>query len=83
MADRLHREGGFGGEPNLYLYRARLAEKRGDKAEAYKNYALAMENFRDSDASDIAATYLAYAGMLRRDNRARQRSGCLNMASTI
>lgn len=70
MADRLHREGGFGGEPNLYLYRARLAEKRGDKAEAYKNYALAMENFRDSDASDIAATYLAYAGMLRRDNRA-------------
>lgn len=28
-----------------------------------------MENFRDSDASDIAATYLAYAGMLRRDNR--------------
>lgn len=68
MTERLHREGGFGGEPNHYICRARLAEKQGDRAGAYRNYALAMENFKNSDASDIAATYLAYAGLLRRDN---------------
>lgn len=67
--EKLHYEGGFGGEPELYLLKARLAEKRGDLSGAYTNYALAMEHFKNSDVSEISATYLAYAGLLRRDNK--------------
>lgn len=65
----LHREGGFEGEPDLYLMKARLAEKRGDISGAYRHYALAMENFVKADQSKITATYLAYAALLRRDNK--------------
>lgn len=65
--EQLHRDGGFEGEPNTYLVKARLAEKRGNISEAYSNYAFAMENFKHSDPSEIAATYLAYARLLRRD----------------
>lgn len=67
--ERLHHEGGFGGEPDLYLMKAQLADKRGDKKGAYRNYALAMENFKNADMSAITATYRSYASMLRRDNK--------------
>ncbi|WP_289299732.1 helix-turn-helix transcriptional regulator [Duncaniella muris] len=63
----LHRQGEFGGEPNLYLVKGLLADKRGDTRSAYRNYTLAMEHFRESDASEVSATYLAYARLLRRD----------------
>lgn len=62
-----HRKGGFAGEPELYLIKARIAEKRGNIKDAYTYYALAMEHFRNSDTSEVSATYLAYAGLLRRD----------------
>lgn len=68
--EQLHREGGFGGKPDLYLVRAQIAEKRGNIPEAYRYYGLAMENFKYADMSAITATYLAYASMLRRNNRA-------------
>lgn len=62
----LHRKGGFEGEPDLYFVKARLAEKRGDIPGAYRNYALAMEHFKNSDTSEVSATYLSYARLLRR-----------------
>lgn len=65
--ERLHEEGGFDGNGNPYLYRARLAEKRGDIDAAYGYYVDAMQNFGDSDASSVSATYLDYARLLRRD----------------
>ena len=68
--ERLHGEGGFDGNGNPYLYRARLAEKRGDIDAAYGYYVDAMQNFGDSDASSVSATYLDYARLLRRDGHA-------------
>ncbi len=67
--EALHHKGGFTGEPDLYVMRAQLAEKRGDISRAYHNYAQAMEHFKDADISAVTATYLAYAGLLRRNNR--------------
>ena len=67
--EKLYRDGGFGDEPNLYLIRGELAEKRGDIREAYRNYAMAMENFSDSDPSQVTATYISYARLLRKDHR--------------
>lgn len=67
--EKLYRDGGFGDEPNLYLIRGELAEKRGDIQEAYRNYAMAMENFSDSDPSQVTATYISYARLLRKDRR--------------
>ena len=69
--EELHKEGGFGGEPELYLLKAQLAEKRGDISTAYSNYANAMENFGNVDGSSISATYLSYASLLRRDNNVK------------
>lgn len=66
--ETLHREGGFKGEPNLYLLRGMVADRRGDIRTAYNNYAEAMMHFPDVDASEVSATYLAYARLLRRDN---------------
>lgn len=66
--EQLHLEGGFGGAPNLYLLKGMLADRRGDIRTAYNNYAEAMMHFRDADASEVSATYLAYARLLRRDN---------------
>ena len=68
--ERLHGAGGFDGNGNPYLYRARLAEKRGDIDAAYGYYVDAMQNFGDSDASSVSATYLDYARLLRRDGHA-------------
>lgn len=65
--ETLHREGGFKGEPNLYLLRGMVADRRGDIRTAYNNYAEAMMHFPDVDASEVSATYLAYARLLRRD----------------
>lgn len=67
--EELHGKGGFGGTPQNYLLKGGLAGKRGDTREAYRCYTLAMENFKYSDASEVSATYLAYARLLRRDNR--------------
>ncbi|MCM1077850.1 MAG: hypothetical protein NC411_10900 [Bacteroides sp.] len=65
--EQLHQECGFDGDPGLYFLKARLATGRVDKREAYRNYAYAIEHFKDVDASAVSATYLEYARLLRHD----------------
>lgn len=67
--ERLHEEGGFEGDPHLHLYRARIAEKRGDIEGAYRHYSSAMLEIGDVDASTMSATFLDYARLLRRDGK--------------
>lgn len=67
--EKLHHEAGFSGDADMFLNRAQLAEKRNDTNNAYRYYALAMENFKNVDASSVTATYLSYAKLLRKEKR--------------
>lgn len=81
--EKLHIEAGFSGDADMYLYRAQLAEKRNDTNNAYRYYALAMENFKNVDASSVTATYLSYAMLLRKEKHLNAAINVLEHAITF
>lgn len=65
---QMHATQGFGTESDACLLQAMLHAKRGENAEAYNDYARAMENFPTAAASTITMVYLEYAKLLRADH---------------
>ena len=65
---QMHATQGFGTESDVCLLQAMLHAKRGENAEAYNDYARAMENFPTAAASTITMVYLEYAKLLRADH---------------
>lgn len=68
--EQMHDAYGFGTESDLSLLRAQLHVGRGETAEAYGEFARAMENFPTASASTITMVYIEYARLLRTDHRA-------------
>lgn len=67
-AEQIREKNGFTDESDHCLLRALLNEKCGNISEAYRYYALAMENFATASSSTITMVYLEYARLLRTDH---------------
>lgn len=73
-AERLHRKLELPGDSEYHELRARVAEAMGDTSEAYRQYRILTDIFKDKSIPflEINSTYLSYARLLRRDHRAEE-----------
>lgn len=78
--EELHARLGMSQEVDLNLEKAQLYEKKGDVENAYKYYAEAMENFKNTDQSSVSATSLAYGRFLRNQKQLKAAINVLEYA---